>query len=322
MVSQFTPSLQLEQPARGDYLNDWDLPANANYSAIDLGVGGFTTISGITGGTINLTQAQANSAMLSLTGSLTSNAIINYPTTSGGRKVLFPAVTLNGYALYVRGNGGLDTIGVYLPAEFAVPTPIIVTPSRVYWDYCGVVAGTIAAFPADFVPNGWLRCDGSQVSTTQFDILFQIIGYAYGGSGSSFKLPDYRGYALVGSDNMGSGSAGRFFNYGPGGGYGELTHTLLIGEAPVHSHAVNDPTHAHGLSQSAHSHSGVVVGFGVGGNFAAGSGWALTIGNTSAQNANVAVNAAATGISLFNAGSGGAHNNVQPSITVNVYIRW
>ena len=59
MSSTFTPSLQLEVPARGDYINTWDLPMDASLQAIDASVGQTVTIN-TTGGTTILTQAQAN----------------------------------------------------------------------------------------------------------------------------------------------------------------------------------------------------------------------------------------------------------------------
>ena len=85
MVSTFTPSLQLEVPARGDYTNTWDLPMDALLTTIDAAIGQSTTVN-TTGGVTVLTQAQANCSNLIVTGNLTSNAIICYPPTSAGRK--------------------------------------------------------------------------------------------------------------------------------------------------------------------------------------------------------------------------------------------
>lgn len=322
MTSTFTPALHLEMPARGDYANSWDLPANANYESIDAAVGGSLSLTGLNGGTVVLTQAQANASMLFLSGNLSGNLIIAWPATAAGRKLIFPSITLNGFFLYLRGNGGSDGIGVYMPTAFGIPTPIIVTPSRVYWDYCGLCPGIITSFPNTFIPNGWLPCDGRELGTSQFDLLFDILGYSYGGGGASFNIPDYRGYALVGSDNMGAGSAGRFFNYGPNGIYGEITHLLSQAEMPAHVHGVGDPGHTHGASQPAHAHAGVVTGISGGPYLAPGAGFTVTSGDTAAAQPAISVNAAATGIYLGSAGSSGAHNNVQPSRTVNKYIRW
>lgn len=38
-------------------------------------------------------------------------------------------------------------------------------------------------------PDGWLECDGATVDVARYNALFKVIGYTYGGSGSSFDLP-------------------------------------------------------------------------------------------------------------------------------------
>ena len=321
MSSTFTPSLQLEVPARGDYINTWDLPMDASLQAIDASVGQTVTIN-TTGGTTILTQAQANCSNLQVTGNLTSNAIIAYPPTAAGRKFVFPSATVNGHGVYVRGNNGADQTGVYFLIAFGIPYPILVTPNRVYWDYGGCPPGTVVSFPNTFVHPGWLPCDGRGANTTQQDLLFALLGYAYGGSGATFILPDYRGFALVGSDNMGAGSAGRFFNFGPNGITGEVSHVLSLNEIAFHGHSVSDPGHVHGVSDPGHAHGGVVTGLGIGGPLGAAQGWVLNTGSTAGAATGIGIAAAGTGIGIFGAGGGAGHNNVQPSRTVNKYIRW
>jgi microcystin-dependent protein len=63
-----------------------------------------------------------------------------------------------------------------------------------------VPSGTVIAFAGPIVPPGWLKCDGANVSRTQYSSLFAAIGTAHGsGDGSStFSLPDYRGIFLRG----------------------------------------------------------------------------------------------------------------------------
>ncbi len=67
-------------------------------------------------------------------------------------------------------------------------------------DTCPI--GTIIAFPATAIPNGWLECNGQAVSRVTFAELFALIDTAYGaGDGTTFNLPDYRGVFLRGKDN-------------------------------------------------------------------------------------------------------------------------
>jgi microcystin-dependent protein len=51
--------------------------------------------------------------------------------------------------------------------------------------------GSIVLFPYSFVPMGWLPCNGSTVSVSEYQTLFALIGTRYGGDGiNNFKLPD------------------------------------------------------------------------------------------------------------------------------------
>jgi len=51
--------------------------------------------------------------------------------------------------------------------------------------------GTIKMYGGSSAPNGYLLCDGSAVSTTTYASLFAVIGYSFGGSGSSFNVPAF-----------------------------------------------------------------------------------------------------------------------------------
>ena len=65
-----------------------------------------------------------------------------------------------------------------------------------------VPPGTVVAFAGSTPPPGWLLCNGSAVTRTQYSTLFAAIGTAHGiGNGSTtFNLPDYRGRFLRGKD--------------------------------------------------------------------------------------------------------------------------
>lgn len=64
--------------------------------------------------------------------------------------------------------------------------------------------GMVAAFPiaiTSAATKGWLLCDGASYATATYPDLFAAIGYAYGGSGANFNVPDYRGEFLRGTDS-------------------------------------------------------------------------------------------------------------------------
>ena len=65
-----------------------------------------------------------------------------------------------------------------------------------------IPAGMIVPFagPAENIPAGWLLCDGSAVSRSEYLSLYNAIGVAWGegDGGSTFNLPDLRGMFLRG----------------------------------------------------------------------------------------------------------------------------
>ncbi len=61
--------------------------------------------------------------------------------------------------------------------------------------------GKLAPFAMDSAPGGYLECDGSAVSRSTYEALFDAIGTAWGsGDGSTtFNLPDLRGLGIRGA---------------------------------------------------------------------------------------------------------------------------
>lgn len=78
---------------------------------------------------------------------------------------------------------------------------------------------------------GWLICDGRLLNISDFTFLFNVLGYAFGGSGSQFRLPDPSG-RVPGAIGSGTGLTARAL----GDSVGEEEHTLTIAEMPSHNH--------------------------------------------------------------------------------------
>ena len=101
----------------------------------------------------------------------------------------------------------------------------------------------------------WLYCDGSAVSRSTYQALFNVIGVMYGvGNGNdTFNLPDLRLRFLLGSNTSNDSqlSAG-----------GASSHTLSVAEMPIHSHDQGTLTtlasgdHVHSISDPGHNHGG------------------------------------------------------------------
>jgi microcystin-dependent protein len=79
--------------------------------------------------------------------------------------------------------------------------------------------------------SGYLLCDGTSYSTTTYATLYNAISYNFGGSGTSFKVPDFRGAFL-----RGFGTNGTYTNY-IGTSLGSA-QTDTIGS---HSHTISPP---------------------------------------------------------------------------------
>lgn len=97
--------------------------------------------------------------------------------------------------------------------------------------------GEIRAFCFDYVPQGWLSCNGDSMATANFQTLFAVIGYTYGGSGATFKLPNISGKALISQGDLHYGSSGIGGRYRVGDKMNGDTIVLNEGNMPPHNHA-------------------------------------------------------------------------------------
>ena len=123
-----------------------------------------------------------------------------------------------------------------------------------------VPTGVLNPYAGATAPVGWLLCFGQSISRTTYATLFTAIGTTYGSvSGTTFNLPDMRGQATAGLDNMGGTSRNRILDtnadvlggeIGDSGGHTHThslsagAHTLTEAEIPSHSHTVqlNSPS--------------------------------------------------------------------------------
>lgn len=196
-------------------------------------------------------------------------------------------------------------------------------------------AGIVMPFAGSVAPEGWLLCDGSAVSRSEYADLFTAIGTTYGvGDGSTtFNVPDLAGRVVIGvSDNHALGSTG-----------GEASHTLTESELPEHKHNVAGHTHdneitastpslSHSITTQAsftYSNAGSGASVGAGGTWmyhGKGTGTA-TVATNMAVADHAATDCTVTGsiedcaaYDTSSFGGGGAHNNLQPYQAVNYII--
>ncbi len=128
-------------------------------------------------------------------------------------------------------------------------------------------------------------------------------------------VPDLRGRSPFGTADMGNLDSGRLsgVTFSTGSATtaasvgGAAAVTLTTGQLPAHAHGVTDPGHAHSVTHDAAR--------GGAGNIATAGPQALSSG------ASIVVNSATTGITIQNAGSGEAHNNMPPLMLGTWFIR-
>jgi microcystin-dependent protein len=93
--------------------------------------------------------------------------------------------------------------------------------------------GEIRMVGFSFAPQGWALCDGSSLSISENDVLFNLLGTTYGGDGvNTFNLPDLRGRIPF---HQGTAS-GNVLVLGERAG--SETVTLVPSQLPSHSHAL------------------------------------------------------------------------------------
>jgi microcystin-dependent protein len=189
-------------------------------------------------------------------------------------------------------------------------------------------AGVILPYGGSSAPAGFLMADGSAVSRTTYADLFAVYGTQYGiGDGfTTFNLPNLKGRVPVGRD----GAQTEFDTLGEAGG--AKTHTLVEGELPSHTHTINhthtgvvtdtEPAHNHDFTtykaeanDHDHNNSGSP-------SWAAATTDGSAVINTDSDGAHAHnVTVPAYSGSSGAKGSGQAHNNLQPYLTLNYIIK-
>tara|TARA_R100000988_G_scaffold47548_1_gene23338 strand:+ start:668 stop:1819 length:1152 start_codon:yes stop_codon:yes gene_type:complete len=174
-------------------------------------------------------------------------------------------------------------------------------------------AGAILPYAGASAPSGYLLAYGQAISRSTYSDLFSAIGTTYGvGDGSStFNVPDLRGRAIAGQDDMGGTSADRLTGQTGGvngdtlgGAGGAETHVITEAQLAAHAHLIAADAEAGQEYPTASNYIAKKGVWGSNNNYQfSGTATTPTLGLTTSV------------------GSDTAHNNVQPTFILNYIIK-
>lgn len=286
-----------------------------------------------------LVAATDNMTMLLCTATLTLTLPV---ATSLGNKHMFFVLVKGPSVTLVR--SGADTINGLSSTSFSFNQSLIVfcdgTSAYHAMPLSGIGGGFVtgdlktSVRTEASVEPGWIIAAGTigdasssatNRSNADCEALFTLLWNSWsnsqaavsGGRGASaaadwaahkrIAVPDLRGRVIAGKDNMLGTAANRLVTGLAGGTIGATgggeTHTLTQTEMPTHNHSVTDPGHTHSIPLT------------LGGLGGTGSGFVVQTPGPAATDS------AITGITIGNRGSGDPHNNVQPTIAMNIFIK-
>lgn len=106
--------------------------------------------------------------------------------------------------------------------------------------------GEIKVISWNWVPEGWLPCEGQVLKVTDYQALFSLIGWAYGGDGhTTFALPDLRGRVPV--------------SVGQGPGLSNIQFAKPVGSESITLSSAQVPLNAHTHQATASASGSVTV---------------------------------------------------------------
>lgn len=112
MTSTFTANLNLELPAGGDYPGTWNVPVNADFTAIDGAFGGTTSLNATgASGTTVLSTSQYPKRFIVITGTLTANVTYQFPASVAGFWFVTNSTTGN-FTVTLSSAGGGTTLAL------------------------------------------------------------------------------------------------------------------------------------------------------------------------------------------------------------------
>lgn len=229
-----------------------------------------------------------------------------------------------------------DTIPIIGPSEGGGSPPAPVDPDSLF------ATGDLKARYGEGFVDGYVRSNGRSIGTATsgateransdcqalYEFLWTVdpnlaVGGGRGASANAdwsankpLDLPDFRGRAIVGLDDMGNIPAGVITGLTDlGKKVGSQDHTLTAAQMPVHKHTITVNNSLNNIK--------IDIDTQAGGTFNSGFPYALVRADGTAGTTDDAANLPVHShtATASDTGGGTAHNNLQPSLAVTVYIR-
>jgi microcystin-dependent protein len=250
-------------------------------------------------------------------------------TPTDGQLIAFTPHTTNGASATLAADSGgafplQSAAGTALAAASLVqgtPYAAKFNSSASAWVMFGLYSnpfnlpvGGLLPYIGASAPNAnFALCAGQAISRTTYSVLFALVSTTFGtGDGSTtFNIPDLRGRALFGLDNMGGSAAnritvagGNFDGTSLGATGGAQNHTLVTGEMPSHTHT--DSGHTHQFTYNVEN---------------LGAGGSNDVKNIQTSGGGTTVTTQSGTASLSNTGGGAAHTILSPAMVVPFILR-
>jgi hypothetical protein len=187
MADPTTQNTSMSVPIRGSDVGTWDVPVNGNFNILDSMLGGVTTFTP-TNAPITMTSAQAQAAIIRLSGTLTGNvaitmASINKFWTIDNQLTNAPS----SFVVTFVSTGGASVIGAPPASQdiyYDGTSVFYRTLGRVgeYWDYADTV---VPSWVSACTKPPYLNCNGTTFSSATYPVLANMLG--------GNTLPDSKG---------------------------------------------------------------------------------------------------------------------------------
>lgn len=240
-----SPNLHVENYIKCDYSNIYANIQIDGFATIYQDLTLFGNLNLIHGNVVDYNSEVKISDSLVITGDAINDSLVVCQNSNSKEIAIFKNSTSN--VLVISPNYKTSITGnINISENINVDGNIVITsPSRIRNSIGNIdpSVGDIKMSVRNSDFDGWLLCDGRSLSTTTYSTLFSLIGYTYGGSGSSFNLPNSAGQTL--------GSAGGSYPFGT---YtGSSTNTLVTANLPAHTHSGSTSTvgsHTHNYNDA------------------------------------------------------------------------